>query len=142
MVKKKKRKKNKKTMRQNEKTINESDMYYIKDSYSTIFNWNGFVDIQIRYNLFKGQSVDIFMNEKLINYSAARNESIENANLQIKLDYSNLLSSISRDQIAWENLPINPTVTNYAIELIDDTNNNRYVITQADTDKPFEFYPL
>jgi hypothetical protein len=125
--------------RQEENTI-ENDMYSVSGYYMSIYDWRGFIDIQLRYNLFHGDEVDIFLNEKMNNFNLLSKQSLEAANAQIKIDYNNLLQSINRTNVVWANLPIQPIVTNYAIELLSGLDNNRYIITQSDTENPFEFY--
>jgi len=125
--------------RQEENTI-ENDMYSVSGYYMSIYDWRGFIDIQLRYNLFHGDEVDIFLNEKMNNFNLLSKQSLEAANAQIKIDYNNLLRSINRTNVVWANLPIQPIVTNYAIELLSGLDNNRYIITQSDTENPFEFY--
>ena len=125
--------------RQEENTI-ENDMYSVSGYYMSIYDWRGFIDIQLRYNLFNGDEMDIFLNEKMNNFNLLSKQSLEAANTQIKIDYNNLLQSINRTNVVWGNLPIQPIVTNYAIELLSGLDNNRYIITQSDTENPFEFY--
>ena len=125
--------------RQEENTI-ENDMYSVSGYYMSIYDWRGFIDIQLRYNLFNGDEMDIFLNEKMNNFNLLSKQSLEAANTQIKIDYNNLLQSINRTNVVWGNLPIQQIVTNYAIELLSGLDNNRYIITQSDTENPFEFY--
>ena len=122
--------------RQEENTI-ENDMYSVSGYYMSIYDWRGFIDIQLRYNLFNGDEMDIFLNEKMNNFNLLSKQSLEAANTQIKIDYNNLLQSINRTNVVWGNLPIQPIVTNYAIELLSGLDNNRYIITQSDTENPF-----
>lgn len=124
-------------MRPSDNVIIIPGKYRITSSYTTIFSLEGFIEIQNIYNIFQGYKIDEFLNT--IRSSARLSEEVITRMEPIYLD---LLNELSRINLKWENIPVQPTVTNYVIELKAPQGAPRVLVTQFETTTPFEFYPL
>lgn len=114
--------------------------YIINENYTSIFFYNGFINIQADYNIFNSALLDSLFNDKIDHPTYFKDKSLKDKEEEVYSETVKIAKGFSRENVIWENLPVDTTKVNYALEFILSHTEKIYITKEnLSTDHPLHF---
>jgi hypothetical protein len=114
--------------------------YIIRDYYTTIYIYRGLINIQIDHKIFNSIELDNLFRNKIYNPEYFKNKTLAEKEEEVLKDSIDIVKNLTRENIIWENFPVDINRTNYTLEIIiDGVEEHMYIRKYDSNDEPLEF---